>query len=251
MTDADTVQEEKYADNLRYLTLAGAGDEAATAHLMEANAGLVRSVAYRFSGRGAELEDLIQIGSIGMLKAIRSFDTTRGTAFSTYAVPLIFGEIRRFLRDDGPIKVGRRQKKLGAVLLDARQRFTAEYGREPQLGELAAACSVTEADAVLALDAIAPVHSLSEPLGGEDPSEEFALEQVLADEDVIEKRIDLLALRESLNKLPPLWRRIVVLRYFRELSQQQTADRLGLTQVKISREEKKIFDFLRKELNGD
>ena len=114
---------EKYADNLYYLARAQAGDEAATAHLMEANAGLVRGVAARFRGRGAEFDDLVQIGSIGMLKAIRSFDVTRGTAFSTYAVPLIFGEIRRFLRDDGPIKVGRRQKQLGAALLSARQRL--------------------------------------------------------------------------------------------------------------------------------
>ncbi len=239
---------EKYADNLYYLARAQKGDEAATAHLMEANAGLVRGVAARFRGRGAEFDDLVQIGSIGMLKAIRSFDLTRGTAFSTYAVPLIFGEIRRFLRDDGPIKVGRRQKQLGAALLGARQRLLAETGQEPPLGELSRAVGIGEAEAALALEAIAPVHSLSEPLGGESGEEDFSLEQLLADEDPIERRLDQIALGEALAALPPLWRQIVMLRYYREYSQQATADALGLTQVKISREEKKIFARLRAEL---
>lgn len=244
MTDKST--EARYADNLDNLIQAQSGDEEALTRMMEHNAGLVRGLAYRFRGRGVEFEDLVQIGSIGMLKAIRSFDVSRGTAFSTYAVPLITGEIRRFLRDDGPLKVGRRQKQLGASLLRIREKFSAEYGREPQLHELAELCGITDAEAALSLDALAPVHSISESLGEEEG--EFTLENMLSAEDPIEKRIDQLALQEVIGTLPSQWRQILFYRYFREYSQQSTAEALGLTQVKISREEKKIFAHLRREL---
>lgn len=236
----------RYADNARYLQLAADGDEEAIAHLMEANGGLVRGLAARFRGRGTDYEDLVQIGSIGMLKAIRSFDPSRGTAFSTYAVPLIIGEIRRHLRDDGLIKVGRRQKQLGASILRAREIFTAENGREPQIHELAEHFGVSDAEAALSLEAISPVHSISESVGDGDDS--FSLEKILSAEDLIEKRTDQIALKESIDALPPMWKKIIFLRYFRELSQQRVADELGLTQVKVSREEKKIFAALREQL---
>ena len=244
MTDKST--EAKYADNRENLIRAQRGDEAALAQMMENNTGLVRGLAYRFRGRGVELEDLVQIGSIGMLKAIRSFDVSRGTAFSTYAVPLIVGEIRRFLRDDGPVKVGRRHKQLGASLLSIREKFASEHGREPQLHELAEICGISDAEAALSLDALSPVHSLSESLGDEEV--DFTLEKMLSGEDPIEKRTDQLALQQVIGTLPPLWRQILFYRYFREYSQQTTAEALGLTQVKISREEKKIFAYMRKEL---
>lgn len=236
----------KYADNLNKLTRAQAGDDQALADLMETNAGLVRGLAQRFCGRGVDFEDLVQIGSIGMLKAIRSFDTARGTAFSTYAVPLIIGEIRRYLRDDGLIKVGRRQKKLGASLLSAREQFRAQYGREPQLHELAELFDISDAEAAMSLEAVSPIHSISESLG--DGEDDFSLEDLLSGEDEIEKRTNQLALNEAIQSLPELWRKILFYRYFREYSQQSTAEALGLTQVKISREEKKIFAQLRKEL---
>ena len=236
----------RYADNLRDLKEAQSGSEKAVAALMENNAGLVRGIAMRFRGRGVEFDDLLQLGSIGMLKAIRTFDPSRGTAFSTYAVPLIMGEIRRYLRDDGPVKVGRRQKRLGASLLRARSDFTARNGREPQLHELAAAMDVTDEEAAMSLEALSPVHSISESLGEEDDG--FTLEKLLSGEDPIERRTEKLALAEAVTSLPPLWRKIVSLRFFREYSQQQTADVLGITQVKVSREEKKIFAALRREL---
>ena len=236
----------QYADNREYLLRAQSGDEEALSRLMENNAGLVRGLAWRFRGRGVELEDLIQIGSIGMLKAIRSFDTSRGTAFSTYAVPLIVGEIRRFLRDDGLIKVGRRQKQLGASLLSMREKFSAEHGREPQLEELAEICGISPSEAAMSLDALLPVHSMSQSIGEDE--EDFTLEKMLSGEDPIERRTDQLALQQIIGTLSPLWRQILYYRYFREYSQQATADALGLTQVKISREEKKIFEYLRGEL---
>lgn len=229
-------------DLLRYQ----AGETELEAVLMERNAPLVNGLACRFRGRGVEFEDLVQIGSIGMLKAIRSFDCTRGTAFSTYAVPLIVGEIRRFLRDDGMIKVSRNQKRLGAILMRERENYLAEYGVEPGIEYLARAADVSPEEAAMALDASLPVHSLSEVIGGD---EDYTLENVVpAAEDTLGKMLEQIALEEIIGTLPELWRKILLLRYYREYSQQQTADALGLTQVKISREEKKIFTRLRQEL---
>lgn len=236
----------RFADNLSLLEKAKEGDREAMAEMMDKNAGLVRGIANRFRGRGVEYEDLIQIGSIGMLKAIRSFDTDRGTQFSTYAVPLIIGEIRRYLRDDGLVKVGRRQKKLGASLLSEREKFLTEHGREPQLHELAEIFQISDGEAAMALEALSPVRSLNESLGEEDS--DFSLENLIPAEDMIERRTDQIALYEVVSSLPETWRKILFLRYFRECSQQATAEALGLTQVKISREEKKIFAFLKEAL---
>ncbi len=234
-----------YDENLYYLQRYKDGDPEAEVRLMEINSGLVNGLAHRFKGRGAEFEDLVQIGSIGMLKAIRSFDLSRGTAFSTYAVPLIIGEIRRFLRDDGIIKVSRNQKRLGAKLMHERELYLAKHGTEPSLDLLAELAEVTPEEAAVALECAAPVHSLSEPIGDDD----LLLENVIPSaDDSLQKMVEQIALQETIKTLPPLWKKILLLRYFRDYSQQQTADALGLTQVKISREEKKIFNRLREEL---
>ena len=230
----------KYAENLMLLEKAQSGDEHATEELMRRNAGLVQSIAVKFCGRGTEFEDLVQIGNIGMLKAIRSFDAARGCVFSTYAVPLIFGEIRRFLRDDGLIKVCRPQKKLGAMLMRAKEEYITKNGASPRIDEIAAACGVSPEEAA--------AMSLSEPLCGE--GENFTLENTLCEEDGNEKMLEKITLAEALAKLPELWRRIVLLRYFKDLSQQSTAEILGLSQVKVSREEKKLIEFLRRELSS-
>lgn len=240
------VENGRFSDNLSLLQRAQDGDPDATAELMDKNGGLIRGIVGRFRSRGVEYEDLLQIGSIGMLKAIRSFDMERGTQFSTYAVPLIMGEIRRYLRDDGPVKVGRRVKKLGASLLAAREKFLLEEGREPQLHELAVQFSISDTEAAMALEALSPVRSLNESLGEEDS--DFSLENLLSSEDLIERRTDQIALREVIASLPEQWRKILFLRYFRECSQQATAEALGLTQVKISREEKKIFAHMKEAL---
>ncbi len=234
-----------YDENLYYLQKYTEGDPDAEVRLMESHAGLVNGLAHRFKGRGAEFEDLVQIGSIGMLKAIRSFDLSRGTAFSTYAVPLIIGEIRRFLRDDGIIKVSRNQKRLGARLMHEREQYLALHGTEPSLAVLAELAEVSAEEAAVAMESTAPVHSLSEPIG----DDELLLENVIPSaDDALQKMVEQIALQETIKTLPPLWKKILLLRYFRDYSQQQTADALGLTQVKISREEKKIFNRLREEL---
>ena len=244
---------EKYANNKELLRTAQLGEDsvalAATEQLISNNMGLVRSIAIRFKDRGTELEDLIQIGIVGMIKAIRSFDLSRETTFSTYAVPLIIGEIRRHLRDDGLIKISRGQRKLGMELMNARNQILTVEGREPRIDELADLCGVTPEEAAVAIDAVAPVSSLSESIGSDDGV--LTLESRIADQDnEIERLSDSIALEEALIKLPPLWKKIVLLRYYRNLTHQETAARLGLSQVKVSREEKKIMNFLRQELVG-
>ena len=237
-----------YNKNQELLKKALAGDEKATEELMAINLGLVRKIATKFKDRGVEYDDLVQIGSIGMLKAIRSFDFGKGTAFSTYAVPLIIGEIRRFIRDDGLIKVSRIYKQQGAHLMRERERYIMENGCEPHIDELAKICQMTSHEAAVALDATACVNSLSASLNGDDES--FTLENTLCSEkNEIDTKIEHIALSQAISSLPPLWRKIVTLRYLKEYSQQATAKMLGLTQVKISREEKKIFATLRKELS--
>ena len=150
-------------DNIALLERSQQGDTEALDELIKANMGLVRSIALRFRGRGAEYEDLVQIGSIGMLKAVKNFDLTREMRFSTYAVPLIIGEIKRFLRDDGIIKVSRSLKRTATDIAAKKNLFIQEHGREPTVSELAAACNTSEEDIVSALEVSAGVISLSEP----------------------------------------------------------------------------------------
>lgn len=243
---SEMMETDKITENLTLIKDAQAGDRAAMDKLIAQNMGLVKNVARRFIGRGVEYEDLVQIGTIGMLKAARSFDLSFGTVFSTYAVPLIIGEIRRFLRDDGMIKVSRDLRKKGTVIMKAKEDFAKEHGREPKLSELAAVCAMSAEDIAYALDAVCPVYSLQDTIGNDEDG--ATLESVTpANENVIEEMTDKLALAEAISKLDPRSRQIVKLRFYRDLSQQQTADILGITQVKVSREEKKIFEFLRKE----
>ena len=251
-----TVEKKDYgADNLRLVRIAQ-GDNAelsehAMSELVEKNEGLVRSIALKFRERGVDMEDLLQIGAIGVVKAVRSFDTERGTSFSTYAVPLIFGEIRRHIRDEGPIKIGRYYKKLGAMLVNCKNRILAEEGRDARISELAALCGVDAEEAAMALDAIAPPVSLSDSAYGENDGDSVELGATIADEEAsgeIERLCEKIAIGQAISKMPELWQKIVLFRFYRNKTQQQTAEALGITQVKVSREEKKILEFLRSEL---
>lgn len=235
-------------DNLSLITLAQSGDKAAMETLITQNLGLVKNIARRFIGRGTDYEDLVQIGTIGMIKAAKSFDSSYGTVFSTYAVPLIIGEIRRFLRDDGIIKVSRDLRRRGTVIMHEKEEFASKHGREPKISELCELCSMTPEEIVYALDAVCPVYSLQETVGGDDDDGATLESFISSGENDIDKSTDRLALNEAISSLEKTERQIIILRFFRELSQQQTAKILGLTQVKISREEKKIFEKLRKQL---
>ena len=219
------------------------GSSEALEELVGSNTGLIKSIALRFVGRGVEIEDLIQIGSIGMIKAARSFDFSYNTEFSTYAVPLIIGEIRRFLRDDGQIKVSRSIKRSGIAVMRKTEELTKELGREPTVGELAKVCEMSPEEITYVMEAVSPVHSLSEPVGGDNS---LTLETMISDkENAIEHLTDRIALNEAIGTLDDTSRKILHLRYIKELSQQQTGDILGLSQVKVSREEKRIMQKLR------
>lgn len=232
-------------DNLALLQKLSEGDESVLEELMLSNMGLVRSCASRFVGRGVEYEDLVQIGSIGLLRAARAFRLDLGCMFSTYAVPLIIGEIKRFLRDDGMVKVSRRLKSTGLQVMKAAEAFGKEYGREPTLFEIAERVGLTPEEVAEALAATGPVSSLNESAGEDDAP----LEYFLADkENPLESITDRIALAEAIKSLPPRRRQIVYLRFFKELSQSETGKALGISQVKVSREEKIILQELRKVL---
>ncbi len=248
----DNVSAEKNTANREELyamiTAAQNGDKKAMETLTEQNMGLVRSVAQRFRDRGVEYEDLVQIGVMGMFRAIKSFDVSYQTAFSTYAVPLIVGEIRRYLRDDGMVKVSRQIKQQGVQIMRTQEEFRAKNGRDGTPAEIAARVGMSLEEYFFALEAITPVRSLSEPVRvGE---EELLLESVLSDDTGhMEYLTDHITLQQAIKHLEPMEQKVLYLRYRKDLSQQQTAALLGLTQVKISRMEKKIFERLRKELS--
>ena len=249
--DVENLQEihdERYLRNRELIICAQSGDERATETLIIENTALVKSIALKFRDRGTEFEDLMQIGTIGMIKAIRSFDMDRGTAFSTYAVPLIVGEIRRHLRDDGLIRVSRSYKRTGIIIMREKNRIMTEEGREASVAELAALAGVSVEEAAIAIDAVSPVSSLSETVYGEDSK---TLDAVIPDResaDELENLNDRIALAQAINKMPADWRKIVLLRYYRNMTQQEVANIMGLSQVKVSREEKKIMTFLRGEM---
>lgn len=223
-----------------------AGDGQALEILLRENAGLIKSVALRFQGRGQDPEDLQQIGTIGMIKAVRGFDERFGTAFSTYAVHMAAGEIRRFLRDDGLIKVSRDVKRKSGMLYRAGEAFAAQNGRAPHISELCALCDLPREEVVTALSAMTPAVSLQEKLGDDDSASFEELIGVDQSEEITNR----LALEEALKALPKEERTLICLRYFCGLTQSACAARLGITQVKVSRREKRIIEKLRKALIG-
>ena len=217
--------------------------------VVQSNLGLVHACAQRFVGRGIDYDDLFQAGCVGLVKAVDGFEPERGLCFSTYAVPLMVGEIRRHLRDDGLIRVSRGYRQLGIQLMRERNRIASEEGRDATVGELAEACGVSREEAATALDALSPVASLSDNAYGEDSPELESRIADQADADDMARRMDALALSQVINTLPADWKKIILLRYYRNMTQQQVANLMGLTQVKVSREEKKIMAFMRERLS--
>lgn len=233
------------ADTLPLLEAAREGDNDACGRLLEENSGLVWSVVRRYFGRGVDLEDLYQLGCLGFVKAVRGFDPAFGCQFSTYAVPKIAGEIRRFLRDDGAVKVSRGLRERGGSIQKARDKLQTELGREPTLSELAAETGLEPEDIAAAETANAPVSSLQMDLG-----DGFTLEQVVGDEGMEEGVLERLALREAISALSPRERQVVELRYFRCLTQDKTAKILKVSQVQVSRIERKAVARLREALGA-
>lgn len=225
------------------LEAARAGDNDACERLLEENSGLVWSIVRRYFGRGADPEDLYQLGCLGFVKAVRGFDPALGYQFSTYAVPKIAGEIRRFLRDDGVVKVSRGLRERGGNIQKARDRLQTELGREPTLSELSAETGLEPEEIAAAETANAPVSSLQMELG-----DGLTLEQMVGDEGMEEGVLERMALREAVRSLTDRERQVVELRYFRGLTQDKTAQILAVSQVQVSRIEKKAMAALREKL---
>lgn len=230
---------------LELIAGAQAGDKSATERLVEENSGLIWSVARRFLGRGVEADDLYQLGCLGFLKAVEGFDTGYGTQFSTYAVPKIAGEIRRFLRDDGTVKVSRTLKEQAVTIRSARSRLTSALGREPTIQEISRQTGLSPEEIALAETATAATESIQRQTGDEG----FSLENVLTDTESEEKMVEKIALRQAISALPERERTVIQLRYFHGLTQQRVAKIMEVSQVQVSRIEKKALLLLRELLN--
>lgn len=212
--------------------------------LITENLGLVHSCAHRFTGRGIEYEDLFQAGCMGLVKAFDAFDTERGVRFSTYAVPVILGEMRRLFRDGGTVKIGRSLKELSIKATRERENFVLKNGREPTVSELAEILSVSEESVTEALCAASPVISLTV---GEDEGGGQTDIPVESPENEITERLSVI---KAVSDLDEKDRMLIKLRYYENMTQIQTAKVLGMTQVQVSRREKKILEILRRELTG-
>ncbi len=220
------------------------GDKKAQDEFIENNKGLVHLSVKRFTGRGVDLEDLMQLGLIGLYKALINFDISYGVKFSTYAVPLIMGEIKRFLRDDGTVKVSRRLKELYSDVRYARSELEKELGRNPKITEISEYLNVSAEEVVMSLNANDRVFSLEETINTGE--KKLSLIDIVEDNRCDEnKMIDRLVIGELLNSLKQREKQIVILRFFKEFTQQKVAEILGISQVQVCRLEKKIIENLR------
>lgn len=231
-------------DTPSLLEAARGGDNDACERLLLDNSGLIWSVARRYYGRGVDPEDLYQLGCLGFLKAVRGFDLSYGTQFSTYAVPKIAGEIRRFLRDDGAVKVSRTVKERAMSLRQTRQELSQRLGREPTLAELSAATGLEPEEIAAADTATLSVASLQSE-SGEDG---FTLESVLGTGGMEEDLIQRLTLRQAIDELPSRERQVIFLRFYKNLTQERVSRVLGVSQVQVSRIERKAVAMLRQAL---
>lgn len=240
----------KDIDTIELIKMAKSGDKAAQDMLVKSNIGLVWSIVRRFQNRGHETDDLFQIGCIGLIKAINKFDVSYDVKFSTYAVPMIIGEVKRFLRDDGIIKVSRSLKEISNKARITKEVMCKELGREPTITELAQRLEISNEELVMAVESGYAPESLFNPVGDGD-NDSILLIDKLNDEcnenetDIIDK----IALKQILNTLKPRERQIIILRYFKEKTQVQIAELLGISQVQVSRIEKKILSEIRNKIN--
>ena len=216
--------------NIELIAAAQQGDQDACDRLVRENAGLIWSIVRRYYGRGAEPEDLYQLGCMGFLKAIRGFDLSYGTQFSTYAVPKIAGEIRRYLRDDGAVKVGRGLREQALNIFAARERLSQQLGREPAISELSAETGLT-----------------AEEIAAAELSDGLTLESTLRSSEGEEAMMEKIALRSAIDTLPESEKKTILLRFFKGLTQAQTARILAVSQVQVSRLERRALERLRKD----
>ena len=236
---------------LDLIAKAKSGDKEIQSVLVEKNVGLVWSIVKRFQNRGYETDDLFQIGCIGLIKAISKFDTAFDVRFSTYAVPMIIGEIKRFIRDDGIIKVSRSLKEISNKARVTKEIMSKELGREPSISEMAARLDISSEELVMAMEAGCSPESLYSTVNEGDNSPILLIDRINGGGDSGEvDLIDKIALRQVLDTLQPREKQIIILRYFKEKTQVQIAKMLGISQVQVSRIEKKILEEIRKKISS-
>ena len=233
-------------DTLTLINRAHQGDKLARDKILIENTGLIWSIVRRFLNRGHEGEDLFQIGCIGMLKAIDRFDTEFDVAFSTYAVPMIAGEIRRFIRDDGIVKISRKIKENQMKIMHQREIYINEKKQEPTIEELEKVCDLTKEEIVLAMDASRNVESIDKEMYSKDSA--YTLMDLAEDDTNIEETVlNKIMVQQLMDMLESKERKIINLRYFKNKTQSQVAKEMGMTQVQVSRLEKKILNSMRNE----
>ena len=240
-----------YNDNTELIKLAKSGNDEAMNKLVEVNTPLVSSICKKFMNRGYEYEDIFQIGSMGLVKAINNFDSSFNVKFSTYAVPMIIGEIKRFLRDDGMIKVSRNTKILAKKLHYDKETLVKELNREPTIDELAAFSNVDKEDIVFALESVNNMQYLYDTIHQDEGTPVLLIDKLSESPDEDNNMIDKIALREAINSLDIKSKEIIMLRYFKDKTQIQVAKMLGISQVQVSRIEKKVLVLMRKYLEDE
>lgn len=238
-----------YEDNSELLPLAKAGDTEAMNRLIEANLPLVTSISKKFINRGYDYEDIYQIGCMGLVKAINNFDNKYNVKFSTYAVPMIIGEIKRFLRDDGIIKVSRNVKSLAKKLHFDKEALTKKLNRDPSIEELAEFSGINKEEILFALESSASMQYLYEVIHQDDGAPVLLIDKLSENAEEDKNLTERIALKEALNNLDVKSRQIIVLRYFKDKTQIQVAKMLGISQVQVSRIEKKVLLEMRKQLD--
>ncbi len=239
-----------YEINLELIKKAKLGDKKALDELVEKNLPLVTAISKKFLNRGYEYEDIFQIGSMGLIKAINNFDASYNVQFSTYAVPMIMGEIRRFIRDDGLIKVSRSVKYTARKLHFDKEKLTKKLHREPTVEELSKFSGIDKEQIIFATEAINEPKYLYDTIHQDDGSPIYLIDKVvLKDESEIDE-LDKIALKEALSKLDQRSRQIIILRYFKDITQVKVAKMLGISQVQVSRIEKKVLKTMKEKLSG-
>lgn len=237
-------------DTLELIKLSQEGNKEARDRVVTENVGLVWSIVRRFANRGHEMEDLFQIGSIGLIKAVDKFDSSYEVKFSTYAVPMITGEIKRFLRDDGMIKVSRSLKETATKIRNVRENFMTSFGREPTLEEIKTELDITNEEFVMALDTGVEVESLYKTIYQGDGNPIFLIDKLVETKDENSNLIDKIALNEVINSLDEKEQEIIQLRYFKDKTQTDIAKEMGISQVQVSRMEKKILKIMREKMRA-
>ena len=241
-----------HENDMKVIDNAKNGNKDAMTKLIEDNNGLIWSIVRRFNGRGYDIEDLYQIGTIGFIKAIQRFDTSFEVRLSAYAVPYILGEIKRYIRDDGPIKVSRSIKELNVKILELQREFLHKYGRDISLEEISKELKISKEEIAMALDSARPVDSIEDAKYKDNKTDKTVsiLEQISTGKDEETEITNRITIKNLINELNDKEKEIILLRYYKQKTQMQVSKILGITQVQVSRIERKVLDKMKKRLSG-